>query len=84
MRSTLPRRLGNADQSSRTAPATCGVAIEVPLATRYDPLQLERTFTPGATRSGFRRLLPSIVTGPRLNGAMRSFASVAPTVTAES
>src|SRR5204863_8884723 len=45
----------------------------------------DRTLTPGATRSGFRRLLPSATTGPRLlNGAITSLASVAPTVTAES
>ena len=31
VRSTLPRKGGYADHSSATAPATCGVAIEVPL-----------------------------------------------------
>src|SRR5206468_1469857 len=85
VRSTLPRRLGNADQSRSTAPPTCGVAMDVPLTTRYAPSQLERTATPGATRSGFGLPLPSTVTGPRLlKGAIASFASLAPTVTAES
>jgi len=49
------------------------------------PVSLERTLTPGATRSGFIRPLPSTVTGPRLlNPAITSRPSVAPTETEES
>ncbi len=51
------------------APAICGVAMEVPLATVYalsELLLAERVLVPGALISGFVRLLPSIVAGPRL------------------
>ena len=53
----------------------------VPLSSAYPPPGThERTFTPGAEMSGFRRLLPSTVTGPRLEKpAMLSLLSVAPT-----
>jgi hypothetical protein len=57
-----------ADQSSATAPAMWGVAMEVPLAVVYavsEVLLAERVPVPGAVISGFIRLLPSIVTGPR-------------------
>src|SRR6516164_7842100 len=62
-------RLGMADQSKAMAPAMCGVAMDVPLAIAYassEPFQAERLPAPGALISGFIRLLPSIVTGPRL------------------
>jgi hypothetical protein len=62
-------KLGIADHSSATAPAICGVAIDVPLKFAYE-LSLafvdERVLVPGALISGFIRLLPSAVTGPRL------------------
>ena len=67
---------GLADQSNATAPAICGEDIEVPLAVVYalsEELLAERVPVPGAVISGFIRLLPSIVTGPRLlNEAMLS------------
>ena len=53
--------------TSAAAPATCGVAMLVPLREAYDVslvLYTERTFEPGATTSGFTRFAP--VTGPRL------------------
>jgi hypothetical protein len=62
-------KLGIADHSSATAPAICGVAMEVPLAVVYalsELLLAERVPVPGAVISGFIRLLPSTVTGPRL------------------
>jgi hypothetical protein len=63
------RRLGIADQSNATAPAMCGVAMDVPLKFAYE-LSLafvdERVPVPGAEMSGLLRLLPSAVTGPRL------------------
>ena len=41
--------------------------MEVPLKVAYPPLEVaERTLTPGAVISGFNRLLPSAVAGPRL------------------
>ena len=43
--------------------------MDVPLAVEYavsEELLAERVFVPGAVISGFIRLLPSIVTGPRL------------------
>jgi hypothetical protein len=47
-------------------------------------LTAERTFTPGATTSGFMRLEPSDVTGPRLLNAARLLAlSTAPVENAE-
>ena len=58
-----------ADQRSATAPEMCGVAMDVPLAVVYALSLLllhERVPVPGAVISGFVRLLPSIVTGPRL------------------
>ena len=62
-------RLGIADHSSATAPAMCGVAMDVPLKFAYE-LSLafvhERVFVPGPEMSGLIRLLPSAVTGPRL------------------
>jgi hypothetical protein len=63
------RKLGIADQNNAMAPATCGVAIDVPLKFAYE-LSLafvdERVPVPGALISGLIRLLPSAVTGPRL------------------
>lgn len=47
----------------------CGVAMDVPLAVVYalsEELLAERVPVPGAVMSGLIRLLPSIVTGPRL------------------
>jgi hypothetical protein len=58
-----------ADHSNAIAPAICGVAMEVPLAVVYASsavLSHERVPVPGAVMSGFIRLLPSTVTGPRL------------------
>ena len=58
-----------ADQRSAMAPAICGVAMEVPLASVYalsEVLEADRVFVPGAAISGFIRPLPSTVTGPRL------------------
>lgn len=55
---------GAADQSSATAPATCGVAIDVPLMVLYDePGQVERMLTPGAEMFGF--IEPSTRDGPK-------------------
>ena len=53
----------------------------VPSKTAYPFVgTLDRTLTPGAETSGFSRLLPSIVTGPRLEKpAIVSVLSVAPT-----
>jgi hypothetical protein len=62
-------KLGIADHNSAMAPAMCGVAMEVPLAVVYAlsaVLSHERVLVPGAVMSGFIRLLPSLVTGPRL------------------
>ena len=69
MTETLPRKLGCAEIMSATAPATCGVAIDVPLMLVYEVtvvLKLDRVGLPGAAISGFGLLLPSTVTGPRL------------------
>jgi hypothetical protein len=58
-----------ADHNSAIAPEMCGVAMDVPLAVVYalSPLlEHERVLVPGAVMSGFIRLLPSTVTGPRL------------------
>ena len=65
---TLPRNDGWAESVNATAPATWGVAIEVPLkADEYESTgTLDLMLVPGAVISGFWRLLPSIVTGPRL------------------
>ena len=54
----------------------------VPFKVEYPPPGTqERTPTPGAEMSGFMRLLPSRVTGPRLlNEAIPSLLLVAPTV----
>jgi hypothetical protein len=63
------RRLGTADQSKAIAPAICGVAMDVPLAVVYAlslALLADRVPVPGALISGLIRLLPSLVTGPRL------------------
>jgi hypothetical protein len=49
---------GLADQRSATTPATCGPAIDVPLKNPYAvsvPLKADRTKTPGAEISGFKR-----------------------------
>jgi len=49
-------------------PATCGVAIEVPVKSTYElslNLLAERMIVPGAVISGLMRLLPSAITGPR-------------------
>jgi hypothetical protein len=61
------------------------VAMDVPLAVVYalsPVLEHERVLVPGAVMSGLMRLLPSIVTGPRLlKPAMLSVPVVsAPTV----
>ena len=51
------------------APATCGVAMDVPLKFAYElslALVDERVPVPGALISGLIRLLPSAITGPRL------------------
>jgi hypothetical protein len=80
--SILPISAGRADQSNATAPAVWGEAILVPLMV-LNPLfvQVERTPTPGALRSGFWRPLPSTVTVPRLlNEAIRPLLLWAPTV----
>jgi hypothetical protein len=58
-----------AHHNSAMAPAMCGVAMDVPSRNTYALSLLfhaERTFVPGAVMSGLIRLLPSIVTGPRL------------------
>jgi hypothetical protein len=58
-----------ADHNSAIAPAICGVAMDVPLANVYAlsaVLEAERVLVPGAVISGLVRLLPSLVTGPRL------------------
>ena len=58
-----------ADHNSAMAPAICGVAMDVPLAKVYalsPVLEAERVLVPGAVISGLVRLLPSLVTGPRL------------------
>jgi len=58
-----------ADHNNAMAPAICGVAMDVPLAVVYAlsaVLSHERVPVPGAVMSGFIRLLPSTVTGPRL------------------
>jgi hypothetical protein len=63
------RKLGMADHNRPMAPEMCGVAIEVPLANVYAVsllLEHDRVLVPGAAISGFMRLLPSAVTGPRL------------------
>jgi len=57
------------DHNSAIAPATCGVAMDVPLAVVYAlsaVLEHERVLVPGAVMSGLMRPLPSLVTGPRL------------------
>ena len=62
-------KLGIAHHSNAIAPAMCGVAMDVPWILMYSlslPFQAERTFVPGAVISGLIRLLPSLVTGPRL------------------
>src|SRR6476660_238854 len=63
------RRLGIAVHSKAIAPAMWGVAMDVPLTFAYE-LSLafvdERVPVPGAEMSGLSRLLPSLVTGPRL------------------
>jgi hypothetical protein len=55
---------------SATAPTVWGPAMLVPLAGSYSLSevrpQLDRMLTPGAVTFGFKRLLPSTVTGPRL------------------
>jgi hypothetical protein len=63
------RKLGMADHNNAIAPEMCGVAMDVPLAFVYAEsllLEAERVPVPGAAISGFMRLLPSAVTGPRL------------------
>jgi hypothetical protein len=69
MASTLPIKEGTVDSRRAIPPATWGPAIDVPLAVVYalsDVFVAERVFVPGAEMSGFTRLLPSTVTGPRL------------------
>ncbi len=80
----LPLSEGLADIISATTPATCGVAMLVPLMLPYLLLRmLERTLTPGALRSGLIVLLP--ITGPRLEKLARLslVVPVAPTTQAE-
>jgi hypothetical protein len=63
------RKLGMADHNRPMAPAMCGVAMDVPLAVVYrlsPALVAERVPVPGAVMSGLMRLLPSLITGPRL------------------
>ncbi|GAA4983013.1 hypothetical protein GCM10025734_04670 [Kitasatospora paranensis] len=74
-----PIRLGAADHSSAAAPATCGVAIEVPDSAMYaEPGQVERTLTPGAEMFGLAE--PSTRDGPKPeNEAILPFTSYAPT-----
>jgi hypothetical protein len=51
------------------APEICGVAMDVPLKVPYEvslALTDDRVLVPGAQISGFIRLLPSAITGPRL------------------
>ena len=63
------RKLGMADHNRPMAPAMCGVAMDVPLAKVYAAsplLEHERVLVPGAVISGLMRLLPSLITGPRL------------------
>ena len=77
---TRPASVGTADHSSATAPDTCGVAMEVPEKREYPfPGTEERIETPGATMSGFIRLEPSTVTGPRLlkDAMTRNLAAMA-------
>ena len=53
-------KLGMADHNSATAPAICGVAMDVPLANVYAlsaVLSHERVLVPGAVISGFVRFL---------------------------
>src|SRR5215831_4484586 len=62
-----PIRSESPESTSATTPTTCGPAMLVPLRFSYAlPGTLDRTLTPGAEMSGFGRLLPSLVTGPRL------------------
>src|SRR5712692_462447 len=72
-----PIKMGLADHTSATTPATCGVAIDVPLRScTVPPGQVDGTATPGALISGLIR--PSLV-GPRDEKvAIRSSGSVAP------
>src|SRR4029077_21099356 len=65
------RKLGRADQSNATAPATCGVAIDVPLKFAYElslALVDERVPVPGAEMSG----LVAIIGDHRPAAAKRS------------
>ena len=51
---------------SATAPAVCGLAMDVPLNEAYPPLRTaDRTLSPGALRFGFTRG-PAKGLGPRL------------------
>src|SRR2546430_4677399 len=76
-------QLGFSAFSSAQAPATCGVAIDVPLSVPYlSPGNDERMLTPGAAISGF--IVRSFGVGPRDEKlAMLSPESTAPTVIAE-
>lgn len=74
----LGLQLGFADRTSAAAPATCGEAIDVPLAVRVAVLLVyhaEGMFTPGAKMS---RQLPKLE-----NDARASLVPVAPTVIAD-
>src|SRR6185369_11086895 len=82
-----PVQSGCSCATSAAVPATCGVAIEVPLIDTYEPEPGEycdraaRMSTPGAVSSGFRP--PSPRRGPQLeNQARLSLESTAPTVSA--
>ena len=66
----LPVRFGKACFNKATAPATCGAAIEVPVADVYPPeLLQERTDVPGADTSGLinNEPVPPQSEGPRLD-----------------
>src|SRR5699024_11247854 len=65
-------QFGCASFITATAPATCGVAILVPLSASYPSGTVLNTFTPGAIISGIN--CQSTVTGPReLKGAIVSY-----------
>ncbi len=73
---------GRAWRSSAAAPATCGVAIEVPdIVASPPPVLAALMSTPGAVTSGLTA--PSAMIGPLLeNSASLSCLSTAPTVSA--
>src|SRR5215213_4259486 len=81
--------VGCASLSRAATPATCGLAIDVPLRRSNDrPLSGEtaaRMSTPGAATSGLRMSPPELVLGPReensaMNGAGFGLFETAPIV----